>query len=256
MAQNSAFSKNLLSDCSFFKGLPEEDVKFLLEADAIRYYSKHAQICTEGDPANLFYIVLSGWVKIYNINSDGDVSCVQPLTHGSVFCADSIFEQGVNLYSAQAISECELMEIPLKDLVEKSATSPELSARLLSVLSQRIADMQVTLACSELKDSSQRTACLLLRLSSWMTGKGGTFKMPYEKSIAAEQLGMDQATISRALARLEDIGVSSSNGEIHIKNFSLLSKHCCPHCPIPSNRCGGRRQCSQEGVVEIKNHIF
>jgi len=36
-----------------------------------RDYSRHANLCTEGDPATHVFVLLAGWVKILSATKDG-----------------------------------------------------------------------------------------------------------------------------------------------------------------------------------------
>lgn len=243
--------RSIIGDFSFFKNLPDTDIDFLLTSAVIRKYSKRAFVFTQGNPAHYFFIIISGWVKAHNMNAKGDQSAVHLLTKGDVLGVDTIFDRGSYLSSAETVSdECQMLEIFSETLKEQARISPELAEKLLGLLSHKIKEMQVSDACSVLGDSSRRLACLLLRLSSWMVGKGGTLKLPYEKSIAALQLGMDQATLSRALTSLSDLSVTSKCREITINNFSRLSEYCCVHCPIPEGHCAGRRIPSEKRPQE------
>lgn len=213
----------------------------LLRAGVVKGYQKNQFVVLQGDPADRSFIIIEGWTKMYIMNDEGGNSSVQLLTKGDVFGIDTIFDNGPYLYSAQAVNHCRLLEIDSRVLREQLSTCPQLALNLIGILSHRIKEMQLESACYLLGDSSRRVACLLLRLSSWMRGRGGTLKLPYEKSIAAAQLGMDQATLSRALSRLDALGVRSHKGEIIIDDFSRLSAHCCARCCIIEGKCPGRR---------------
>lgn len=225
----------------FFKALPREETAILLSAGKIVSYKKRATIFMQGDPATRLFIIISGWVKVHNINDNALESNVRLLTRGDTFGIDSIFEGSRHLFSAETVNECKLLEMPAEILRERMKTSADLAMNIISILSHKVKDMQIANACTALKHAPRRIACLLLRLTSWTSGRGVTLKLPYEKSVAAAQLGMDQATFSRALTRLEIFGVTSSNGEISIKDFEKLSEHCCSLCSISEDQCMGRR---------------
>lgn len=234
--------KQTIIDFPFFKDMTGVDFDFLFNEDAIENYPKRALVFKQGDKADRVFVIISGWVKLNNMNEEGNISAVQLLTVGDVFGIETIFDGGFYFYSAEAVGdECRLLEIPSAALKERARLSHNFSVKLLNTMSHKIQDMQIAGACLILGDASRRVACLLSRLSSWMVGKGGVLKLPYEKSVAAIQLGMNQSTFSRALAQLEDLGVKSDGSEIIINDFSTLSGHCCSHCPIPEGLCDGRR---------------
>jgi len=108
-------------------------------------------------------------------------------------------------------------------------------------MNQRVHQLQIENSHLLSMKTVQRLGCLLLRLSSWMQGKGGVFTLPYDKSIIAAQLGMNPATLSRMFTKLESKGVSKNGHEISIQDFTALSKCCCLHCPLSEHLCAGRR---------------
>ncbi len=251
MAEEKKAIGNILSTSPFFRDLPREDVDFLSAGESVQNYQKQALIVTQGDPAKFFYVIICGWIKIYNVDPDGRKSSVRLLTQGEMFGIASIFDGGSYLFTAETTGECRLLQISADVLRERAKVSPVLVARLLSLMVTQIKDMHLESACSALRKASQRIACLFLRLTSNMSGKGGVFRLPYEKGAAAEHLGMDQATFSRGLSQLEGLGVTSRGGsEMNIQNFSVLSAHCCAHCSIPEGQCAGRRIFAKKDEVQ------
>ena len=243
--------KNQIRSFPFFRGMPEGDLDVLLESAIVRDYPKRCFVFLQDDSADGFFVVLSGWVKLSNINPEGNEAAVLMRTQGDLFGITSVIRGGIRLASAEAVTACQLLEIPGNALRERAGTSPELMSRILGAMAGRIEALQISNACFSLKDASRRVACHLLRLSSSMIGKGGVFKFPYEKAIAAMALGMDQATFSRGMARLENFGVTSQNGEVDIADFSVLSEHCCAECPISGVQCAGRRLKPAASSLEV-----
>ncbi len=232
--------EGMVYEIDLLKKTAEEDAEFLLSIGARKKYQKRDMIFERGDRASRLFLVIDGWIKLSNINADGQESSVRMHTRGGVFDVTAVLSGRGNISSAYALTECILLEVSAEVLKEKIKENPDLATTLLNSISHELTTMQISSACSSFKEASQRVACLLLRLSSWMVGAGGVFKLPYDKGMAATQLGMDQATFSRAMARLEDLDVFSRNGEFHIENFQTLSEHCCVNCPISEQQCAGR----------------
>ncbi len=232
--------EDIVYEVDILREIPEEGTEFLVAIGVKKKYQKRDMIFERGDQASHLFLVIDGWVKLSNINADGQESSVRMHTRGDVFDVTSVLNGRINISSAYALTECVLLEVSAEVLKEKIKENPDFAKTLLNSISHELTTMQISSACSSFKEASQRVACLLLRLSSWMVGAGGVFKLPYDKGMAATQLGMDQATFSRAMARLEDMDVFSRNGEFHIENFQTLSEHCCVHCPISEQQCAGR----------------
>lgn len=230
-----------LRNLKFFENLPEDDIRFLQEAGTFKTCPKQSTIFLQGDTADHLFIVIDGWIKLYNSNTEGDESGIRMLTCGDIFGVDALFTNKNYNCGAEAISDSVIWKIKSLTLLKGMKSRFELTEQFINILAQEVREWQIASSCSSIRGAGQRVACLLLRLSSWMTGKGGTFKFPYKKSVAATQIGMDQATFSRALTRLEELGVTSKEGEISIREFSALSEYCCRGCPFSEGLCDGSR---------------
>jgi len=229
-----------LRSLTFFDGISEEGRNALSNICKVADYPKGSDIAQAHKQADRLFIVLNGWVKVSSANSNGKEKGLMLLTQGDGFGADAIFDGGTFLFNARAETKTQALEIltgALQDMV-RHRTEPAMV--IMRVLSREIKERRIMEACLRHEHDSQRVACLLLRLTAWMKGKGGTFRMPYKKSVASAQLGMDQGTFSRALAGLKRLGVSSKEGEITFDDFSALSKQVCIDCPF-SNHCKGNR---------------
>lgn len=232
----------------FFKDLPQADCEYLKSVSTYMECGKKMTLFNQGQQATFVYILIKGWVKLYNISAEGKENGFLIMTKKGLCGIESIFDGGHYRFSAEWVSSGRCLQMPANLLRQKAVESAALSTVILNAMSHQIENIQIEKACSSLGTAPQRVACLILRLSSWMTGDGGTFRLPYDKACAAIQLGMDQATFSRSIAKLEDAGVSSSNSEVTVQSFQKLSQHCCPSCSIPREQCLGRRL---EEIVKI-----
>lgn len=235
-------TKELLSHISFFKAMCEEDQKTLLKNATFKDYPKHASIYTQGDKADRFLIIIKGWVKLYSVTADGKEIIATLLTKGDILGEDFLFSNQSRFFSATAIDDDTVLAEISSTIVKKLVmTNPAMITHVMTSMTNKIQSLRIENGNRDNMDAPQRLSCLLLRLSSWMTGKGGSFPLPYDKSVMAAQLGIEPATFSRALEKIKDKGVTYKGSEIHIKDFSPLSEYCCIHCPIPEGECDGRR---------------
>ena len=105
-----------------------------------------------------------------------------------------------------------------------------------------------------LMSAPQRVGCLLLQLSSGMISQGGTFTFPYDKSLAAQRLGMTPETFSRALSKLKPVGVSVNGPEIRVESFHCLAEYSCGHCSAEQEDCksAARKSCDESACPDKK----
>jgi CRP-like cAMP-binding protein len=203
----------------------------------------------QGDAADRFFVVMSGWVKLSRHTDAGDEAVMALFTRGDVFAEAAIFSGSVYPYTAEAAEEAKVIEIPAALLERRARQNPDILKRVMAAMSREIRNQQMDKEHIALQNSAQRAGCLLLRLSAGMLGTGGTFAFPYDKALAAAQLGMKPETFSRALAQLKEAEVTCKGAEVRIESFCALSKFCCKNCTAEGECRGSRLRAAQEMAV-------
>lgn len=236
------FESEFFREIPFFSGLPEDDVDEFIKSACLRHYKKNEYIYHQGDEADRFFIVLSGWVSLYRETIDGDETVSDLLTRGDIFGEGIIFYQNNNyIFSAQVVEQGRIIEIPKTVLRYRAEENPDILKRIMGSVCEKMIRLQTDNERLVLLSATQRVACLLLRLSAHMVGNGGTFTFPYDKSLAAAQLGMKRETFSRALMHLDPLGVAVNGSEIKIESFRRLTEFSCKHCTLGPGQCAGAR---------------
>ena len=235
--RTSEFLKNL----TFFSGLPSADMNAFIDAANVRNHAKGAGLFHQGDIADSFFVIISGWIKLYRNTAEGDEALVSLFTRGDVFGEAALFNNSTYPVSAQAIEEACILVIPEAVLKHHAKKNPDITTRMLTSLSQEMQRLRRQNEQMAIMSAPQRVACLLLQLSSHMIGSGGTMTFPYDKFLAAARLGMKPETFSRALAQLKPYGVTTKGTEIKIEVFAKLVKFSCGHCTALPGECTGCR---------------
>ncbi len=237
-----------LQTLPFFSGLPEKDIKNLFQAVRITEYPKHHHLFFQGDAADRFFVLIKGWVKLYRETSEGEEAILSLLKCGDTFGEAAIFNGSIYPSSSEVSETSVIAEIPSRILKDCAKECPELTSNIIQALSRDIHKAQLENEHLAVMTAPQRVGCLLLQLSGKMIGKGGTFSFPYDKSLAAAQLGMKPETFSRALSQLKPLGVTVYGPEIKIESFSCLVGYCCGHCSALPGECAGSRDSACEGT--------
>lgn len=235
---------------TFFSGLKEADMKAFMDAANVRECKKGEGLFYQGDVAESFFVIISGWVKLYRTTPEGEEALVGIFTRGDVFSEAALFGDSIYPLSAQAIEETRVLTIPGKVLKSRAQNNPDIAARMLASLSQEMQKVQRQNEQMAIMTAPQRVSCLLLQLSTDMIGKGGTFTFPYDKALAAARLGMKPETFSRALSQLAPYGVKTRGTEISIGSFAKLAEYSCGHCTALPGECKG---CRASAACPLKN---
>lgn len=239
-----------LQSLTFFSGLPDSDMKAFLNASNVRQNEKGAALFHQGDAADSFFVIISGWVKLYRNTAEGEEALVGLLTRGDVFGEAALFSGSICSLSAQAAEDTRILAIPGTVLRARAQKNPDITTRMLASLSREMQNLQRMNEQMAIMSAPQRVACLLLQLSSHMVGNGGVMVFPYDKSLAAARLGMKPETFSRALAQLRPYGVGIKGPEIRIENFARLVEYSCGHCTALPSECKG---CRSAAACPLKN---
>ena len=197
MAKTQDLIDPFLRGLTFFSGLPDGDMGAFGNALEIKNYPKGKHLFRQGDKADRLFVILQGWIKIYRGTVDGEEVIVALFTRGDIFGEAAIFDKADYPFSAEAAEDTRLIEIPAKVLQERARANPDIMARIMTSMSREMHKLQMENEHKVLMDAPQRVGCLLLQLSSGMIGTGGTFSFPYDKSLAAQRLGMKPETFSR-----------------------------------------------------------
>lgn len=224
-----------------FFGLPEEDIEALAKAAYRHSYKKGEYLYRQGEEADRLSIIKDGWIRLYRGNLDGEEGPARLYTRGDILGERTILPGALKqFFSAQVISHTDVINIPGATTKEIVRRNPAIVNKMMLRIIEKMGEMHVENEHMAILSAPQRVACLLLRLSSHMIGNGGTFTFPYDKSLAAAQLGMKRETFSRALSCLKRHGVCTNGSEIRIENFVRLSEFCCIRCSL-NTECKGAR---------------
>jgi CRP-like cAMP-binding protein len=184
---------------SLFLNTSEEELVRFQNAAQTRSYKKGKTLYLEGEPAKFFYVICSGWIKLFHTMPEGDEVIVDMLTTGHMVGESSIFEHDRHTSNAQIVEDVQLISIPSSVLKEQIDLSPKLAASMLSSMFRHHRRHYGELALNAMQNAPQRVGSFLLRLCPPDKKKDITLHLPYDKTLIAYTLGMKGSTFSRAL---------------------------------------------------------
>jgi len=221
----------LLEGHPLFRGVETEWLGAFADQAQILTHPKGKVIYLQDDRAESFYLIMSGWVKLFRETVHGDEAVVDVLTVGHVFGESSVFEEDCYATATQAVEDVRLLAMPtalLKTTIENSSI---MARNMLRVMAQMRRAQSKEIEHLSLQSAPQRIGCFLLRLCPPDTSKPVTLHLPYDKTLLASRLGMKPETFSRALAKLkEHANLTISGPTVHIPNMQHLVGYTCSHC--------------------------
>jgi CRP-like cAMP-binding protein len=211
---------------SIFSKLSEQEISPFKNAAQVRSYKKGKVLYLQEEPAEFFYVICSGWVKLFHTMPEGDEVVVDMLTAGDMVGESATFEKGLHTSSAQVIEAVQLLSIPSRVLKEQIRLNPSLALGMLASMFKHHRRHYDAIALNAMQSAPQRVGCFLLRLCPIGEKRGITFHLPYDKTLIAYTLGMKGATFSRAFNILrQKTGVHMKGTRIEIDSIEPLMKY-------------------------------
>ena len=232
----------ILGRVPLFAGLGEARLTDLLQGASVRAHPKGQLLFQQGDPADRFYVVLSGWVKIFRLTPDGDQAVMGLFARGESFAEAAMFMGGHFPASAEVVEEARLLRIESRPFEKRLHAEPGIAVSMLASVSRRMHYLVGQIEQLQVRSGTQRVADFLLKLCPAREGSAD-IALPYDKSLIASRLGMKPESFSRALARLRGLGVHSERSHVSVSDVALLVDFCeggSIRAPGPSGPCGPR----------------
>jgi CRP-like cAMP-binding protein len=117
---------------TLFTKLSNEDVQIFSEASSIKNYKKGENLYVNGAKADYFYIICSGWVKLFQTTEYGEEVNLGMLAKDCITGESAIFEQGRFASNAQIVEDAQILSIPLALLKEQMRLNNQLAFNMLT----------------------------------------------------------------------------------------------------------------------------
>jgi CRP-like cAMP-binding protein len=209
-----------------FANLGEVELNELLTHAQIRDYPRGKFLFLQGEQAQRMYIIISGWVKVYNGLESGEETILQMLTSGDTLLEAAVFLNTATPVSAQIIDDATLLSIPAPVIRQRINKSNALAVNMLNNISLRSQMLIHQIEQNRLKDARARVGWFLLRLHIAQGSEDGVIRLPYDKSTIASYLDMRPETFSRVLKKMRAEGLDVQNETIKLKTDKLLCEFC------------------------------
>jgi len=206
-----------------FQAMGPDITRSIIQNRSCRRYDRGERIFEQGDPADSFFLVVEGWVKLYRQRENGEQVVVAIFTAGETFAEVVMFMGGRFPASAEAVSPARILRIDGAALRRAILHQPQLAFDMLAAASLHLKRLVHQIEQLKAQSAPQRIADFLLDQVTEVSG-AVTIALPYEKALIANRLGMQPESFSRALARLRDVGVTVQRDNVHIKDLAALAE--------------------------------
>ncbi|MGJ0509573.1 MAG: Crp/Fnr family transcriptional regulator [Methylocystis sp.] len=214
-----------LRDLPLFSLLDETTITRLTLEAKIESCNDGAVIFRQGDPVAAVTVILRGFVKILRIASCGDETLIGIRSNGQTLCEPPMTASESYRVSAEAVGPTTLLKFPAARFTRMMRESPALFAAMIQDSKDKISALILEIESLKAQNADQRLANFLLSLCPPGVEQC-RFRLPYDKRLIAQQLGVKQETLSRAFAKLRDVGVRTETRDILVESVSRLAGQC------------------------------
>ncbi|MSM39820.1 MAG: cyclic nucleotide-binding domain-containing protein [Geobacter sp.] len=206
---------DILKKSLLFSGLNDGNLGEVAEIATRRSIAKGETLFSEGEPANGFYLLASGGMKLCKISPDGREKVLHFVHPGETFAEAAFFGDGRYPAEARAIDKGEALFFPREAFMGLLERNPQFSLNLivsLSLLLRRFARQIEELSFAEVPARLAAYLCELIERKS-TTFQGKTYlELEMKKGELASRLGTVSETLSRTLRKLREEGIIEVEG--------------------------------------------
>ena len=206
-----------------FSALDEGSLRQLLRDGLTRRIRAGETIVHPRQPADRFFVILAGRVKIFKLSARGDEQILHFYGVGETFGEAAMWGGGAFPAYAEAVGDAALLIITRRVLHQEIAESPDMAMGMMAGLSAKLREFNQLIEDLSLKEVPARLAGVLLAESKKSGAR--TVRLQQTKRQLAAQIGTVAETLSRAFKKLRCAGLIEVRGaEITILDADALSE--------------------------------
>lgn len=204
-----------------------EKWKKLYEGIQPKAYSKKSSIFNQGDPSDYLHIVDSGRVRIACYTADGGEKHLYIAEKGCLFCENALFSEKKFYYSAVAIVNSQIYDIPKARVMEVLKDDWEVTSELLKFTARKNLMFLGQIADLSFTQSAARIGKTLLNLVNQYgvedESGGIRINIRFTHQDVASIVATTRVTVSNVFNYFIDEGIlARPNGYFVVKDIDKL----------------------------------
>ena len=203
--------KNAITSVPVFAALDDAAADELARACAVQAARAGERLLSAGQPAEQFYLILEGQVKVFRLSPKGDEQILHLYGPGKTFGEAAVWTGGKFPANAEAVTDGRLLAVRRQVIGQLITRDPETALGMLAGLSDKLQEFAALIDDLSLKEVPARLAGVLLAESK--RAGAFTFELTQTKRQLAARIGTVAETLSRALKKLEEAGLIEVTGK-------------------------------------------
>lgn len=207
-----------LADSILFSGIDPKGLRLIEKAGQTIAAEKGAFLFFQDDPADRFYVVISGKVKVGKSSPDGKEQILMMAGPGDSFGEAALFAGRIYPANAEVVESGQLMYFTHEKFMALIHANPSIAVNMIARLSMLLHHLTRLIQRISLEDVSTRLAGYIIGLLP--EPQSDIVVLSEKKMVLASLLGTIPETLSRAFARLSEMGIIS----VHGQQISILDR--------------------------------
>jgi CRP-like cAMP-binding protein len=189
----------------------------------IEAFSKKQTIFAQGDSSDAVFYIRKGKVRLTVLSKTGKEATIGILNEGSFFGESCLTGQSLRLCSVTAMTDCSVMKIDKKSMIEMLHREHAFSDMFVAYLLTRNIRYEEDLVDQLFNSSEKRLARILLLLSHFgKDGKPETLIPKVSQETLAEMIGTTRSRVSFFMNRFRKLGFIDYHGGDELQVHSSL----------------------------------
>jgi CRP/FNR family cyclic AMP-dependent transcriptional regulator len=209
----------------FLKFDPQTFLSTINGGRRIEDFSKKQTVFAQGDSSDAVFYIKEGKVKLTVVSKAGKEATIGILNKGDFFGEGCLTGQPLRLCSATAMTDCSVMKIDKKSMVQVLHEEQSFSDMFVAYLLTRNIRYEEDLVDQLFNSSEKRLARILLLLAQFgKEGKPETVIPKMSQETLAEMIGTTRSRVSFFLNRFRKLGfIDYQAGDALEVHSSLLN---------------------------------
>ncbi len=195
-----------------FETIPPADLPGMLGDPATIELTVGSRIFGQGEEALQLLVLMAGAVELVIDRPGFPPEVVARLGKGETVGADAITPGGRHAATARAVEPVRAVVVSAPSLHAYLDGNFDAALAMIAAMAGSLRGQVKEITELKLQSTTERLASYLCELVGSETGRT-VVHLPFEKRLLADRLGMEPATLSRAFAKLRDLGVETGRGD-------------------------------------------
>jgi CRP-like cAMP-binding protein len=194
------------------------------ESGKLLLFRRRDAIFAQGDTADAVFYIQTGKIKLTVVSSTGKEATIGILGEGDFFGEGALAGQAVRMASAAAMTDCAVLRIDKKAMMEALHREHEFSDMFVGHLLARNIRREEDLVDQLFNSSEKRLARVLMLLAQFgKEGKPESVIPKISQEMLAEMVGTTRSRVSYFMNRFRKLGLVHYNGGGLQVHSSLLN---------------------------------